>query len=232
MFDGLDEVSQEVNQNDIIQQIKDFTNKYSNNQFVISCRVAAYNHWFEYFTDVEMADFNEHQKETFIHNWFHSEPEVAEQCWHHLKSSPQLRELASTPLLLTMLCMEYHESNAFATNRAELYDRAIETLLTKWDASRPISRSEVYQQLSLMRKRSMFARIAFGTFLNDEYFIKEVRLAKAIEKYIENLPGFNPADLEPDSRAVLRAIEAQHGIFVERAQNVFSFAHLTFQPYP
>lgn len=231
LFDGLDEVSQEANQNDIIQQINDFTNKYFNNQFVISCRVAAYNHWFEHFTDVEMADFNERQMETFIHNWFHAEAQVAEQCWRHLKSSPQLRELASTPLLLTLLCMEYHESNAFPANRAELYDRVIETLLTKWDASRRISRSEVYQQLSLMRKRSMFARIAFGTFLNDEYFIKEVRLAKAIEKYIENLPGFNPAELEPDSRAVLHAIEAQHGIFVERAQSVFSFAHLTFQEY-
>lgn len=231
LFDGLDEVSSDANQDDIIRQIRNFTDKYAANQFVMSCRVAAYNHWFERFTDVEMADFNEAQMEAFIRNWFHSEPKVADECWERLKSSPPLRELASVPLLLTLLCLEYSESNDFPPNRAELYERAIETLLTKWDSSRRIRRAEVYKQLSIKRKESMFARIAFGTFSENEYFIRERTLAKMIEKYIENLPGFNPAELEPDSRAVLQAIAAQHGIFVERAKDVFSFAHLTFQEY-
>ena len=31
--------------------------------------------------------------------------------------------------------------------------------------------------------------------------------------------------------AVLKAIEAQHGIFSQRAQRIYSFAHLTFQEY-
>ncbi len=35
----------------------------------------------------------------------------------------------------------------------------------------------------------------------------------------------------PDGDVVLKAIEAQHGIFVERAQKIHSFAHLTFQEY-
>lgn len=231
LFDGLDEVSQESNLDDIIRQIQNFTDKYSDNQFVISCRVAAYNHWFERFTDVEMADFNEEQMETFIRNWFHGEPKVAKECWERLKSSPPLKELASVPLLLTLLCLEYSESNNFPPNRAELYERAIETLLTKWDSTRRIRRAEVYKQLSIKRKESMFARIAFATFTQNDYFIRERTLAKMIEKYIEHLPGFNPAELEPDSRAVLKAIEAQHGIFVERAKDVYSFAHLTFQEY-
>jgi len=231
LFDGLDEVSQESNLDDIIRQIQNFTDKYSDNQFVISCRVAAYNHWFERFTDVEMADFNEEQMETFIKNWFHGEPKVATECWERLKSSSPLRELASVPLLLTLLCLEYSESNNFPPNRAELYERAIETLLTKWDSTRRIRRAEVYKQLSLKRKESMFARIAFATFAQNEYFIRERVLAKMIEQYIEHLPGFNAAELEPDSRAVLQAIAAQHGIFVERAKDVYSFAHLTFQEY-
>ena len=231
LFDGLDEVSQESNLDDIIRQIQNFTDKYSGNQFVISCRVAAYNHWFERFTDVEMADFNEEQMERFIRNWFHGEPKVATECWERLKSSPPLKELASVPLLLTLLCLEYSESNDFPPNRAELYERAIETLLTKWDSTRRIRRAEVYKQLSLKRKESMFARIAFATFTQNEYFVRERTLAKMIEQYIEHLPGFNPAELEPDSRAVLQAIAAQHGIFVERAKDVYSFAHLTFQEY-
>lgn len=231
LFDGLDEVSETSNQDDIIRQIRNFTDKYFDNQFIISCRVASYNYWFEHFTDVEMADFNEAQMEAFIKNWFRKEPKTGEECWNRLRDSMPLRELASVPLLLTLLCLEYSESNNFPPNRAELYKRAIETLLMKWDSSRRIRRDEVYKHLTTMRKESMFARIAYGTFCLNEYFLLQGTFAKMIARYIENLPGFNAAELEPDSRAVLKAIEAQHGIFVERAKDVYSFAHLTFQEY-
>jgi predicted NACHT family NTPase len=97
LLDGMDEVGQE-RQDEVIQEILDFSDKYSDNQFVISCRVAAYNHWFQRFTDVEMADFSEAQMQQFIQNWFREEPGVAEECWGKLKGSPQLRELATIPL--------------------------------------------------------------------------------------------------------------------------------------
>lgn len=51
LLDGLDEV-QEERKNTIIQQIIDFSDKFSDNQVVISCRIAAYNHWFQQFTDL------------------------------------------------------------------------------------------------------------------------------------------------------------------------------------
>ncbi len=233
LFDGLDEVSQETDQRGIIRQVKDFTDKYRDNQFIISCRVAAYNHWFEQFTDVEMADFNEEQKETFIRNWFQGEPKVAEECWEKLNNNPQLSELASTPLLLTLLCVSYEELKNFPPNRSELYREAIDALLTKWDSTRNIKRGEeIYQHLTLPRKKGMLARIAVGTFIEDQYFIPERILAKQIAKFIENLPGAKPAEqLEPDSLAILKSIEARHGIFVERAKGIYSFAHLTFQEY-
>jgi len=231
LFDGLDEVSQEANQSGIIQEIKDFSDKYGENQFIISCRVAAYNLWFDRFTDVEMADFNEEQIEKFIKNWFHAEPKVGQECWQKLQNSPQLKELASVPLLLTLLCIVYNRSNNFPPNRANLYEEAIDALLRDWDASRRITRDEVYRQLSINRKKSMFARIAWGTFTENMYFVPERILTKQIEKFIEHLPGFKPEELDVDSHAVLKSIEAQHGIFVERAKKVHSFAHLTFQEY-
>ncbi|HRI59578.1 MAG TPA: NACHT domain-containing protein [Saprospiraceae bacterium] len=231
VFDGLDEVSREADQDGIIRQIRDFADKYLDNQFIISCRVAAYNHWFERFTDVEMADFNDEQIETFIHNWFHRTPKVASDCWERLNASPQLSELASVPLLLTLICVAFEENFDFPPNRAELYKEAIDALLKKWDASRQIRRSEIYKNLSLQRKEDLFARIAVGTFLENQYFIPERVLTQQIRSFIEHLAGFEEAKLDLDSETVLKSIEAQHGIFVERAKSVHSFAHLTFQEY-
>jgi len=231
LFDGLDEVNQETNQSGVIQQIKDISDRYRKNQFIVSCRVAAYNRWFEQFTDVEMADFNEKQIEQFIINWFHSEGVIGRECWNKLNRYPQLKELASVPLLLTLLCITYNRSNDFPPNRANLYEEAIDALLRDWDASRRITRDVVYQQLSMSRKKSMFSRIAWGTFTESIYFIPERTLCKQIEKFIEHLPGFKPEEIDVDSHAILKSIEAQHGIFVERAKRVHSFAHLTFQEY-
>ncbi len=37
--------------------------------------------------------------------------------------------------------------------------------------------------------------------------------------------------MQLDSEAVLKSIEAQHGLLVERAKSIYSFSHLTFHEY-
>lgn len=56
-------------------------------------------------------------------------------------------------------------------------------------------------------------------------------MEKYIADFIKNLPETQEKTLEADSEAVLKAIEAQHGIFVEWAKGIYSFSHLTFQEY-
>lgn len=231
LLDGLDEVSEDASLDSIIREIRDFTDKFYINQYVISCRIAAFNHWFERFTDVEMADFNIEQIETFIRNWFREYPETAESCLKQLTKSPHLQELSTVPLLLTLLCITFGENNDFPSSRAELYKDAIDALLRNWDSSRRIRRDDPYKQLSLMQKENMFARIAFGTFSENRYFFREQELTKMIRNHLQNLPAFKDEILEVDSVEVLRTIEAHHGIFVERAKHIHSFAHLTFQEY-
>lgn len=231
LFDGLDEVSHEVKQASIINQVKDFSYKYNNNQLIISCRVAAYNRWFNQFTDVEIADFNDNQISQFIQNWFHENQKTSEECWQKLQKSPQLKELASVPLLLTLLCIAYDRSNSFLPNRSNIYEEAINVLLREWDETKPLERDVIYKQLSLKRKEAMFARIAWGVLTENIYFIPEQVLIKQIEKFLESLTGLNTEENAPDGKAILESIEAQHGIFIERAKQVHSFAHLSFQEY-
>ena len=57
LLDGLDEV-REKESSSIINLIREFCDNYSNNYFVISCRIAAIDYIFERFTDVEVADFD------------------------------------------------------------------------------------------------------------------------------------------------------------------------------
>lgn len=230
LLDGLDEV-QEERKDDIIQEVIDISEKYHRNQFVVSCRVAAYNAWFEKFADVEMADFNDQQIESFIGKWFHKEPEIGKKCWEKLKDEAPLKELASTPLLLTLLCIAYDENMDFHTSRAELYEESINALLRKWDSSRRIKRFEPYKSLSLSRKRALFSQIAAQTFEEGKYFLKRKEIVDLIITYIRNLPNIDREEVKDIAEGIFDAIVANHGIFVPRAKGIYSFAHLTFQEY-
>ncbi|NJL43412.1 MAG: hypothetical protein HC935_09180 [Pseudanabaena sp. SU_2_4] len=97
----------------------------------------------------------------------------------------------------------------------------------KWDAKRGIHRDIVYKDLSVQKKEDMLSQIALTTFEKGDYFFKQKQLQNYICDYIRNAPNAKTAeeDLELDSEVVLKAIEAQHGLFVERAPgNLFVFA--------
>jgi predicted NACHT family NTPase len=54
-----------------------------------------------------------------------------------------------------------------------------------------------------------------------------------IANYLRALPGnqLEPSTIELNSAAVLKSIEGQHGLLIERARRIYSFSHLTFQEY-
>jgi len=233
MFDGLDEVNQEggVRQK-ITQKIDDFCRRYHKNQVLITCRIAATDHAFQQFQDVELADFNEGQIKRFVRKWFAKQP-TKRQAFETQFFAPEnkpVRELGNIPIFLTLFCLAFDDTMSFPRRRAELYEDALDALLRKWDSSRSIQRDEIYQGLSLRLKQRLFAYIAAHTFEKGALFFKESRLARLIEQFIERLPEADKQP-EPDGRMILKAIEAQHSIFVERTKGVYSFSHLTFQEY-
>ena len=136
--------------------------------------------------------------------------------------------MARVPLLLALLCLAFEDTLKLSQQRAELYDEALDALLKKWDAGRNIRRDEVYRELTTKRKEGMLAQIAAETFDRAEYFIPGKTLARGFEAFLGRLPNM-PAEI--DGEIVLRAIVAQHGLFMERAHGIYSFAHLTFQEY-
>ncbi|NER45405.1 MAG: signal transduction protein [Symploca sp. SIO1A3] len=228
--------NQNLDRDRILNQIQQLTNakKYSTNSFILTCRIAAREYTFEKFTEVEVADFEDEQIQTFVSKWFQvKESDLADYFMEQLKRNPSIKELATNPLLLTLLCIEFEDSGEFPSNRSELYSRAIHTLLRKWDAKRRIDRQQVYKKMSVQRKEDLLSEVAFTTFKQGDYFFKQRDVEQYIADYIRNLPDAktDPEALLLDGEAVLKSIEAQHGLLVERARGIYSFSHLTFQEY-
>jgi len=233
LFDGLDEVNQESGQRDKqTRAMNNFIEKYDRTQCLITCRIAASDYSFKPFTYVEIADFTEKQIKQFVSNWFRNDEETRDKFLAEFARDDNkgLRDLARAPLLLTLLCLAFNETLTFPQRRVEIYQEALDALLKKWDSSRRIKRDEIYRKLSLGHKENMLARIAAETFEKSEYFIPQPELERLITDYVKNVPPHDTNEAT-DGEAILKAIEAQHGIFVERAREVYSFSHLTFQEY-
>lgn len=233
LFDGLDEVTQvEQKRQELVSAIVDLAKKYPKNQICVTCRTAADAFTFEQFTYVEIADFDELQQLQFARKWYSDAEEkhsVFVEEWRRPRNRG-LRDLAATPLLLALLCLAFDETLRFPIRRVDLYTEAIDALLRRWDSSRNIFRDTPYKELSPSRKEQLLSRLAAETFQEKRYAFRPNGVATCIKKYMESLPAPEAhADVHIDS--VLRAIEAQHGLVVERARGIFSFSHLTFHEY-
>ncbi|MEH1777873.1 MAG: NACHT domain-containing NTPase [Nostoc sp.] len=232
LLDGLDEVREEDSDR-ILKEIGEFSDRYPKNQFVMTCRIAAREYIFEKFTEVEVADFDDDQISNFTNNWFKEKAVKPETFIKRLEENSRIKQLAASPLLLTLLCLAFEESGDFPANRSELYKEGLDALLKKWDAKRGIQRDQIYKKLSVQRKEDLLSKIALTTFEGSEYFFKQKVAEQYITEYIRNLPDANTDEeaLQLDSEQVLRSIEHHHGLVVARAKRIYSFSHLTFHEY-
>jgi len=232
LFDGLDEVRDEQSSS-IIREIIELSDRYHLNKFIVSCRVAAYNYWFEKFQDMEIADFGTEEIESFVHSWFSGDEDGrrARSCISAITNHPPIRELAVTPLLLTMLCLAYEEGIELSQNRLQLYNDALDALLQRWDGSRRIRRDDTYKHMTTHRKRALLSYLAAVTFEREQYFISLTDLESLVSDFIRNLPEVNSHAIREEARGIIEAIEAHHGLLIRRARETYSFSHLTFQEF-
>ncbi|MEH1927624.1 NACHT domain-containing NTPase [Nostoc sp.] len=232
LLDGLDEVKEEDSDR-ILKEIREFSDRFPKNQFVMTCRIAAREYTFEKFTEVEVADFDDNQISNFANNWFKKKAVKPETFIKRLEENNRIKQLAVSPLLLMLLCLAFEESGDFPANRSELYKEGLDALLKKWDAKRGIQRDQIYKKLSFQRKEDLLSKMALTTFESSEYFFKQKVAEQYITEYIRNLPDANTdeAALQLDSEQVLRSIEHHHGLIIERAKRIYSFSHLTFHEY-
>jgi len=238
LMDGLDEVPNAELRSRLQSQVENVSKKYSSeNRFVLTCRTQAVGKSLKGFTEVEVAEFNSKQVTKFVQNWFTayglSETEVAKQCETIQVATinqPDLGEIAVTPVLLALICVVWQDSGKIPRNRANLYRKGVNWLLSRWNDNKGIQDwefgTEVYRRLSIEDKEALLIDIAARKFENPDNFVlfEQDELVRQISQKLL-------LEQQKTGVAVLKAIEAQHGLLIERADELWSFSHLTFQEF-
>ncbi|MBD2344749.1 NACHT domain-containing protein [Anabaena subtropica] len=242
LLDGMDEVLHQQS-NAVLSEIRRFSDKYHKNQFVATCRTAAQRLRLRGFTDVEIAPFTLEQIQAFAQKWFVAFTNTNAQDGQaqsvefiqklDLDENWQFRQLVVTPLFLHLACWVFHGQEKFPTKRTDFYKQGLDLLLGKWDEAKGVERDDVYRGFLLPQKFKLLSQIAAATFEQGQYFFEQRVVEQYIADYIQNLTNvpMDADELQIESEAALKAIEAQHGLLAERARGIFSFSYLAFQEY-
>lgn len=242
LLDGLDEV-QNQERRIVANEIRRLAEKYPQNLFVVSCRIAAEALSLKRFTDVEVAPLTQAQIVAFAQKWFTTltktiAQERQKQAFRFVQelSLPEnlpFRRLAATPLFLHLICWMFQRQGKFPKQRSEFYKQCLHLLLSKWDETKGIEREEMYRGFSVPQKLKLLSQIATVTFEQGDDFFERQAVEQQIENYIRELPNaaIELEELQSDSEDILKAIELQHGLLAERVQGVFSFSDPVFQEY-
>lgn len=231
LLDGLDEVRFEERVR-LEEQISQLSNQFPRNRFVITSRVISAPKRLDTFQYVEMANFDRQKVEAFVENWFRQHSEASDS--ERLRTSfikgvscnNSIMELASNPMLLSLLCNIFLNSGTIPADTELTYDLATEILIEKWEFGRKLKwdkSSSIYSNLTTSRRKNLFAYIANKTFSESEYFFEKERLLSYISEYLST-------SLE-QSYQILAEVEQKTGILVKRPNDTYSFTHLVIHEY-
>jgi hypothetical protein len=237
MLDGLDEIADRS----VRQRMSDWTdrqlNSYPGISIVVTSRPFGYrDNPLTTATVLQVQPFAQDQVENFLKRWYtattirsygsdNDASRLAAKTGYSdlmgkLEESSYLLELATNPLLLTMIANVHHYRGALPGSRSELYKEVCEVFLGKRHQARGIA-----SDMPASQKQAVVQTLAFEMMVRQ---VRDVSLEDASQIISAALANVAPATSPSD---FLRRVEESSGLLIEREKDSYSFAHLTFQEY-
>ena len=244
LIDGYDEISDISLKHEVKSNIEEFCSFNPTCRVIVTSRKAGYAETrlgmdFEHY---ELAKFDLVQIEEFINRWYYhidEEPDENAICsfMDILQSNPSVLDLASTPLLLMILCLVQYRSGVLPENRVELYDIATDTLLDNWVKKRNLSNKKKSYTVREIKYLLWPVAMYMQEFC-DEGVISETAFKEKVLETYSKVWGFSYDELEAEERVeeIIEYVKSDAGFIREngvdeRGVAQFSFIHLTFQEY-
>ncbi|WP_089917156.1 NACHT domain-containing protein [Lentzea albida] len=140
-----------------------------------------------------------------------------------LAKRPDLRRLASSPLLAGLLCALHQDRNMhLPRDRRSLYEAALDLLLVRWDEDRGLALPSFSKEEQLV----LLQRFAYSLVRNRELTVPR---EEAVHRLGNAMRGLRSHDIDPDD-AMQRLLE-RAGLLREVPSERVQFVHRTFRDY-
>ncbi|AKG23941.1 HEAT repeat domain-containing protein [Calothrix sp. 336/3] len=240
MFDGLDEVFEPNKREEAITDIIKFTNNYPLVRVLVTSRVIGYKPArlrdanFRHFM---LQDLEPEQVQDFINRWHDfafSDPLDKQRKKERLERAIQdfqaIRQLASNPLLLTMMAI-LNRNQELPRDRSELYNQASRVLLQQWDLEKLLINVES-ASIDYKDKQAMLRQVAYNMQTNKKglsgNLIHKDALESILIKYLQNI-GVHQE--ERIAQLIIGQLRERNFILCFLGADYYAFVHRTFLEY-
>lgn len=226
LLDSLDETPKSARP-EVLQKVREFCKSFPNTKVVISCRTADYTENLESFCEVEIAKLNKQAAHKIARAWFSGEPQKSKDLCALIDHDKAIASLTETPLLLSLLCIQFKHDLALPKRKVELFKRCSEALLRDWDTTRGFRRASLYENLTDQSKERLFESVAYKFTVDSFSFsFPKTKILELVAEFCSNV-GLSEQDAQP----ILVEIDQHHGILEQFSQDYYGFSHTSFQEY-
>jgi formylglycine-generating enzyme required for sulfatase activity len=240
MLDGLDEVADQTQRQQISRWVGEQMQNYPHTAFILTSRPNGYRTArLQGVEELEVQLFNQKQREDFLHHWY-LQKEAHDNRWvidegvkqdaetaandliQRIENSRPLKAMAVNPLLLTMIATVHRYRGVLPGKRVRLYKEICEILLEKRQTAKKIP-----DVLTASDKQPVLQVLALQLMQNNT---REFILSEATALIPVNMLQTFPPSLA-NAEDFLKHIRDDCGLLVEKELGIYEFAHLSFQEY-
>lgn len=247
LLDGLDEVVDETDREDISQEIADLSLNRSIATIVVTSRTRAYTGGAKLpptFRRAEVQPMSPEQVDELVRRWCEAVYDPAravdettqlqreiQRLEDHRRQRGEERRLADTPLLVTIIAIVYYNDEHLPEQRAALYKKCVHALIAeKHHVKGEAKRELVTWGGTEDDKRELLTELAYEMMASGEKAGKRVHETQ-LKKWLRPLAVRRKEDeAEQWLREFLQAMATRASLLNER-DRTYEFIHLSFQEF-
>ena len=242
IFDGLDELLDTSNRQEITKDVESFCVMYPTVPVLVTSREVGYDQAplnAEYFHTYHLSSFDEAQVREYVTKWFNLVHNLTEEERHlridsFMNESRQVPDLRSNPLMLALMCNIYRGEGYIPENRPDLYEKCADMLFKQWDKGRGIA-----VQIALSpRTRFSMMFLAHWIYIHTslQEGVTEDQLISAATTHLCPRPYEDRDEAEQAARDIIEFCRGRAWVFTDTGttktgEKLYQFTHRTFLEY-
>jgi len=216
LIDAVDEASF-GRRHQTLLQLNDLSRQYTAASVVLASRPAALDIAFATFEYYHIEPLELSGISAAAAALFAGRPDVAQQFLGALQANVSLQRLATSPILLGLLCNIFEVRGVLPTNTADVYADAADYLLADWDRAKSIRRPT----LALTEKHPVLAELALEMVVHDVIAVSRAELERITAAALRKL------SLVAETRRLVEELLSS-GLLVEARRDHVEFVHKSF----
>lgn len=242
IFDGLDELLDTSDRQEIAGDIESFCRLYPAVPVLVTSRVVGYdqapldNRMFDV---ARLGDFSDEQVDEYVKKWFAIDAdlnadEAQDRAEAFMTESVSVADLRANPLMLALMCNLYRGDGYIPQNRPDVYEKCAVMLFERWDKNRGIHTPLRFES----QLRSVMSYLAYQTYSEDRFQdgISHEELVEETVRYLLD----RTLDDEDEARTVaeefINFFRGRAWVFTDvgltsQDAGLYQFTHRTFLEY-